>query len=187
MPIRQCVYTSRININQSPAPLCSLGRLSQRPLVLLNNVPVPISGQQLHSQTPPKYPDQRSKDALLWSLKSVGGLRQQQNGARHVSTASSHGPVQNVAVLGGGITGLASAYYLSELSPQAKITMYESKPELGGWMRSNRVDVGDGQVIFEQGPRSLRPHPPNGTMTAQLVLSDHVYSYLMIKLITFGL
>ncbi len=83
-------------------------------------------------------------------------------------------------MLGGGITGLASAYYLAEQYAEAKVTIYESKPELGGWMRSKLVDVGDGQVIFEQGPRSLRPHPPNGTLSCQLVFSDPLYSCLIM-------
>ncbi len=80
---------------------------------------------------------------------------------------------KDIAVLGGGITGMASAYYLAEEFPHAKITLYESKSELGGWMRSKRVDVGDGEIIFEQGPRSLRLQAPNGTLTLRLVsLSD---------------
>jgi len=64
---------------------------------------------------------------------------------------------------------MASAYYLAEEFPRAKITLYENKSELGGWMRSKRVDVGDGEIIFEQGPRALRPQPPNGILTLRLV------------------
>lgn len=77
--------------------------------------------------------------------------------------------VKDVAILGGGITGLATAHYLSEEYPDAKVTLYESKPHLGGWMNSKVVDVGDGEVIFESGPRSLRPQAPNGTLALRLV------------------
>lgn len=80
--------------------------------------------------------------------------------------------VKDVAVLGGGITGLATAHYLSKEFKDAKITLYESKNTLGGWMKSKVMDVGNGKVIFESGPRSLRPQPPNGTLSLRLVSSD---------------
>lgn len=75
----------------------------------------------------------------------------------------------NIAVLGGGITGLASAYFLTRQLPEARITLFESTSRLGGWLRSKKVDVGHGNVVFEQGPRNLRPNVPNGLMTLDLV------------------
>lgn len=84
-------------------------------------------------------------------------------------TALTQDEVKDVAILGGGIAGLATAHYLSEEYPDAKVTLYESKPYLGGWMNSKVVDVGNGQVIFESGPRSLRPQAPNGTLALRLV------------------
>ena len=80
--------------------------------------------------------------------------------------------IKDVAILGGGITGLASAYYLSNVLPKIKITLYESAPRLGGWLRSTSVDVGSGKVVFEQGPRNLRPSVPNGMVTLELVSSS---------------
>lgn len=77
--------------------------------------------------------------------------------------------VDDVAVLGGGITGLASAYYLAERLPHAQITLFEGSSRLGGWLRSKQVDVGSGKVVFEQGPRNLRPKRPNGWVTLDLV------------------
>ena len=76
---------------------------------------------------------------------------------------------QDVAILGGGITGLASAFYLSSINPHTKVTLYESGPRLGGWLHSTSVDVGNGKVVFEQGPRNLRPSVPNGLVTLDLV------------------
>lgn len=87
---------------------------------------------------------------------------------RQASSRAAHG-VKDVAILGGGITGLAAAHYIVQELPHAKVTIYESKSELGGWLRSKTVDVGDGEVIFESGPRSLRPTVPNGTLTMRLV------------------
>lgn len=92
---------------------------------------------------------------------------------RTYATSKFHGEVHseatNVAVLGGGITGLASAYYLAQQLPHSQITLFEGSLRLGGWLRSKQVDVGNGKVVFEQGPRNLRPTRPNGWVTLDLV------------------
>ncbi|MCJ1399263.1 oxygen-dependent protoporphyrinogen oxidase [Xylographa trunciseda] len=77
--------------------------------------------------------------------------------------------VEEVAILGGGITGLASAFYISEAFEDVHVTLYEAGPRLGGWLRSTSVDVGNGKVVFEQGPRTLRPNVPNGLVTLDLL------------------
>lgn len=84
----------------------------------------------------------------------------------------------DVAVLGGGITGLVSAYYLSKEFPNAKIVLFEGSSRLGGWVRSEKVDVGNGSVIFEQGPRNLRPSIPNGLITLDLVGASSLVYHL---------
>ena len=43
-----------------------------------------------------------------------------------------------VAVIGGGITGLAAAHRLTELAPQAEVTLFESSDRLGGILRTVR-------------------------------------------------
>lgn len=85
------------------------------------------------------------------------------------STSNIEREATDIAVLGGGITGLASAYYLSRLLPDAKITLFEASTRLGGWLHSKQVNVGNGKVVFEQGPRNLRPTNPNGLVTLDLV------------------
>lgn len=83
--------------------------------------------------------------------------------------------VKDVAILGGGITGLVSAFYLSKQRPDIRITIFEGSSRLGGWLHSKQVDVGNGNVVFEQGPRTLRPNFPNGLITLKLVCyDDHV-------------
>lgn len=77
-------------------------------------------------------------------------------------------PSQDVAILGGGITGLASAYYITRELPKAKVTIYEASDRVGGWLSSRRVPVKDGSVLFEAGPRTLRPSS-NGVLAARLV------------------
>jgi protoporphyrinogen/coproporphyrinogen III oxidase len=73
------------------------------------------------------------------------------------------------AVLGGGITGLSTAHYLTQELPNAKVTVYESGDKLGGWLRSKYVDVANGRILFEQGPRTLRPSTPASLVTLDLV------------------
>ncbi len=45
-----------------------------------------------------------------------------------------------LAVIGGGITGLAAAHRLHELQPDWSIVLYEASPRLGGVLQSIRRD-----------------------------------------------
>lgn len=72
-------------------------------------------------------------------------------------------PPTSIAILGGGITGLSAAFNLSRRFPQTQITLLEKSARLGGWVRSRRVEVKDGegnraQMLLESGPRTLRPN-----------------------------
>ena len=89
--------------------------------------------------------------------------------SRCYSTNNKDDDVTNVAILGGGITGLASAFFLARSNPKAKITIFESGSRLGSWLRSTKIDVGDGHVVFEGGPRTLRPNGPAALVTLTLV------------------
>lgn len=92
--------------------------------------------------------------------------------SRHItgpSTPNVNHEGADIAVLGGGITGLASAYFLSRSLPNAKITLFEASSRLGGWLHSKQVDIASGSIVFEQGPRNLRPTAPNGLITLDLV------------------
>lgn len=97
------------------------------------------------------------------------GVLRAQGQTQSSSGPTMYKPLQEIAVLGGGITGLATAYYLSRELPKAKITLYEGSERVGGWLKTKHVDVGDGTVAFEQGPRSLRPGTPAGMVTLNLV------------------
>ncbi|KAF5023155.1 hypothetical protein F66182_4788 [Fusarium sp. NRRL 66182] len=82
-----------------------------------------------------------------------------------------------IAVLGGGLTGLTTAYYLAKKLPTtAKITLYESTDRLGGWIKTDRVPVDvDGKrgiVSFERGARSLSSLAGNTFRFDDLVLYD---------------
>jgi len=71
--------------------------------------------------------------------------------------------MQHVVILGGGISGLALAHFLS---PYARITLIEKSDRLGGWIRSVQQD----SCLFECGPRGFRP-TGKGLRTLELVTS----------------
>jgi protoporphyrinogen/coproporphyrinogen III oxidase len=84
-------------------------------------------------------------------LLPLGGPRAQHRFLSHAQSAP-----HSIAVLGGGITGLATASFLTRECTDAKVTLYEGSNRLGGWIQSKQVEVDGGTVLFEQGPRSLR-------------------------------
>lgn len=68
---------------------------------------------------------------------------------------------RHIAVLGGGLTGLSTAFHLSRRLPASRISLIEKSKELGGWVKSTRVELpGQGSVLLEAGPRTLRPNAP---------------------------
>ena len=75
----------------------------------------------------------------------------------------------DIGVLGGGITGLATAFYISQELPKAKVTVYEAANNVGGWLQTEKIPVEGGHVLFEYGPRTLRPSLPNGLVMLDLV------------------
>ena len=55
------------------------------------------------------------------------------------SSASTNAP-RRVAVIGGGISGLAAAHHVHELDPSAHITLFEAGGRVGGVLESVRRD-----------------------------------------------
>ncbi|EPX72759.1 protoporphyrinogen oxidase [Schizosaccharomyces octosporus yFS286] len=77
-----------------------------------------------------------------------------------------------VAICGGGIAGLSTAFYLSRLIPTCQIDLYERDSRLGGWLQSVNIPTATsptGNVLFEQGPRTLRPSGLAGLATVDLL------------------
>ncbi|KAI9465337.1 hypothetical protein BJY52DRAFT_1209733 [Lactarius psammicola] len=76
---------------------------------------------------------------------------------------SCYRPSSHVVILGGGITGLSAAFHLACKQPNVQITLIEKSARFGGWIRSERVEVRDGDgnqgnVLLEAGPRTIRPN-----------------------------
>lgn len=62
----------------------------------------------------------------------------------------------HIAILGGGLSGLSSAFHLSRRFPKATLSLYERQSRLGGWVHSTRHPLTN--VLLESGPRTLRPN-----------------------------
>nr|XP_020483733.2 LOW QUALITY PROTEIN: protoporphyrinogen oxidase-like [Labrus bergylta] len=74
--------------------------------------------------------------------------------------------MRTVAVLGGGIGGLAASYYLSKSPQVTKVILLESSGRFGGWLWSTRRSDG---AVFEHGPRGIRPAGAVGKNTLNMV------------------
>ena len=82
-------------------------------------------------------------------------------------------PPKSIAVLGGGLSGLSSAFHLSRRFPAAKVTLIEKQTRLGGWVRSQRVNIQENlSILLEAGPRTLRP---NSKSVLELVMCSEIY------------
>ncbi|KAF8563678.1 hypothetical protein P879_09183 [Paragonimus westermani] len=74
-------------------------------------------------------------------------------------------------VVGGGISGLSSAYFLSLARPPGsyRLTVLEASPRFGGWIQSIRnPNTG---AVYELGPHSARYGGPTSTLLLRLALS----------------
>ncbi|KAM7207641.1 hypothetical protein V8F20_001908 [Naviculisporaceae sp. PSN 640] len=113
----------------------------------------------------------RSRDAADFNLQCHRGY----------ATARKEKPT-HIAILGGGLTGLATAYYITRYFPSAKITIYEKSKRLGGWVDTERVavktpDGREGFVNFERGARMVKaPMAGSWKNLDGLLFWDLVYS-----------
>ena len=66
-----------------------------------------------------------------------------------------------VGILGGGIAGLTSAYYLAQKAalskvPNLRILLFERSSRFGGWIRTEQLGGKYESHLFEGGARTLR-------------------------------
>jgi oxygen-dependent protoporphyrinogen oxidase len=80
-------------------------------------------------------------------------------------------PAPVIAVIGGGISGLAAAYRLRQAAPELKVVLIEKEQRLGGAIVTLRSDG----YIIEGGPDSFLSYKPQGVkLSAELGLEDHL-------------
>ncbi|KAF9995914.1 hypothetical protein BGZ79_010369 [Entomortierella chlamydospora] len=82
-------------------------------------------------------------------------------------------PRTHIAVIGGGISGLSTAWYLARTAPpNVAITLLEGSKRTGGWLQSDRISDPQnpgGSILLERGPRSLRPQGISGLNTLEMI------------------
>ncbi|EST08978.1 Amine oxidase [Kalmanozyma brasiliensis GHG001] len=108
--------------------------------------------------------------------RSAARLRYPACGSRALSTSTALlSDKKRIAVLGGGISGLTSAYRLSQQLPNDRydIVLFEKQNRLGGWIDSERISLSstETEALIEKGPRSIRPAGYSGLMMLELVRS----------------
>lgn len=77
-----------------------------------------------------------------------------------------------VAIIGGGISGLTTAFYINRLRPEWELTLLESQPHLGGTMYTENVDG----FLFEAGSNGFLSNKPD---TLDLVEDSGAQALLM--------
>lgn len=84
-------------------------------------------------------------------------------------------------MIGGGITGLTTAYYLARWLPSSsRVTLYEGAGRQGGWIHTVKEETDGGVVHFENGPRMLRGLGKTGFRADDYVFYDLVWSRLSV-------
>lgn len=85
------------------------------------------------------------------------------------------GPARHAVVVGGGVTGLTTAYRLRRADPALRVTLVEASDRLGGKVVTERVDG----FLLEGGPDALVTFKPQGLaladelgLSARLVPAD---------------
>ncbi|CAF3330585.1 unnamed protein product [Rotaria socialis] len=71
--------------------------------------------------------------------------------------------IPTIGIVGGGIAGLTSAYYLSQKVarskiPHLRILLLERSSRFGGWIQSNQLEPKYDSHVFELGARTIRLH-----------------------------
>jgi oxygen-dependent protoporphyrinogen oxidase len=63
----------------------------------------------------------------------------------------------NVAIVGGGISGLSTAFYILQEKPETKITLFEKSSRLGGKMKTVNMEG----FLFEEGSNGFLSNKPD--------------------------
>lgn len=84
--------------------------------------------------------------------------------------------MNRIVIVGGGIAGLAAAFYAIKNLPDAQITLIESSDRWGGKITTDRVAFDDGQFIIEGGPDTFLATKPYATaLCKELGIGDRLH------------
>ncbi len=83
--------------------------------------------------------------------------------------------MKRLIVVGGGIAGLAAAYFASRDHPDWQITLLEAGDRWGGKIATERVPFADGQFVIEGGPDTFLATKPWGVaLCRELGMSERL-------------
>lgn len=94
-----------------------------------------------------------------------------------MSEASQQEPFSqvDVAIVGGGLAGLITAFRLRQVAPAVRLVLLEASDRLGGKALTERVEHAAGTFLVEAGPDSLVTSKPHGVqLVADLGLSSQL-------------
>src|SRR5688572_11618402 len=84
--------------------------------------------------------------------------------------------MNQIVIIGGGIAGLAAAYYAKKNIPDAHIVVIEADSHWGGKVITDRIAFNDGQFIIEGGPDSFLATKPWGVaLCKELGLGERLH------------
>ena len=68
---------------------------------------------------------------------------------------------KRIAVVGGGLSGLATAYYIKQFAPEASLSLFEASDRLGGVINTERIETADhGCFVLDHGADMFAIEPP---------------------------
>src|SRR5262245_41165739 len=86
-------------------------------------------------------------------------------------SAAPSGPPRRIAVIGGGIAGLAAARRLTELQPQSQVTLFEAGERLGGALQTVQRD---GWLIERSADMFITREPEAVDLCRRVGLADEL-------------
>ncbi|KAI5481922.1 protoporphyrinogen oxidase [Pseudohyphozyma bogoriensis] len=126
--------------------------------------------------SPPSRRSALSPPCILAAPSRLRQLSTSRQASSPITTPeSAPEPKTTLAIIGSGLSGLSSAhYFLAALSPEARrstrVIILDRATRTGGWCNSVSLPMDDGEeaVVFETGPRSIRPVGLPGWLTISL-------------------
>ncbi len=92
------------------------------------------------------------------------------------STSSLETGNPSTIIVGGGISGLAAAYFLKQKAPRTRVAVLEAGPRWGGKITTARVPFDEGEFIIEGGPDTFLATKPYAVdLCKELGLGDRLH------------